>query len=154
MTGFLFAFCMCVSLDFNSELFLVPYGVGEDSCCELCARARYKSLYIIQRSLILISLILNGLARGALRSRTTSLLGEDSYCRGSIVHIRNVCSRALVVRPKSPKALWRFRASTSNSLSDLFRPPTDTHMRYIYQTYAQQDIRVCGDDHFQPPKLQ
>ena len=23
MTGFLFAFCMCVSLDFNSELFLV-----------------------------------------------------------------------------------------------------------------------------------
>ena len=25
MTGFLFAFCMCVSLDFNSELFLAPY---------------------------------------------------------------------------------------------------------------------------------
>ena len=25
MTGFLFAFCMCVSLNFNSELFLVPY---------------------------------------------------------------------------------------------------------------------------------
>jgi len=25
MTGFLFAFCMCVSLNSNSELFLVPY---------------------------------------------------------------------------------------------------------------------------------
>jgi hypothetical protein len=25
MTGFLFAFCTCVSLNFNSELFLVPY---------------------------------------------------------------------------------------------------------------------------------
>ena len=25
MTGFLFAFFMCVSLDFNSKLFLVPY---------------------------------------------------------------------------------------------------------------------------------
>ena len=25
MTGFLFAFCTCVSLDFNSELFLAPY---------------------------------------------------------------------------------------------------------------------------------
>ena len=25
MTGFLFAFYMCVSLDFNSELFLAPY---------------------------------------------------------------------------------------------------------------------------------
>ena len=25
MTGFLFAFCTCVSLNFNSELFLAPY---------------------------------------------------------------------------------------------------------------------------------
>ena len=29
-----------------------------------------------------------------------------------------------------------------------------THIRHIHQTYAQQDIRVCGDDHFQPPKRQ
>ena len=79
----------------------------------ICARS---TSIIIQRSLILI-LILNGLARGALRSRTTSLLGEDSYYRGGIVHIRVGCSCALLVRPQSPKALWRFRASTSNSPS-------------------------------------
>ena len=34
------------------------------------------------------------------------------YCTHSVG-----CSRALFVRPESPKALWRFRASTSNSLS-------------------------------------
>jgi len=114
-----------------------------------CARS---TSIIIQRSLILILiLILNGLARGALRSRTTSLLGEDSYCRGSIVNIRGGRSRALLVRRRRPKALWRFRASTSNSLSGRSRPTTDTPIRHNHQIYAQQDIRVCGDDHFQPP---
>ena len=37
---------------------------------------------------------------------------------------------------------WPFSAANSHAL------------RYIYHTYAQQDIRVCGDDHFQPPKWQ
>ena len=144
---FLLFVCVFLSIS-NSELFLVPYGVGEDSCCELCARARYKS--IIQRSLILIlnSLILNSLARVTPRARIANLLVEDSCCRGGIVHIRGGRSRALLVRPKSPKALWRFRASTSNSLSGRSRPQTNTQLRYIYHTYARQDIRVCGDDHF------
>ena len=78
----------------------------------------------------------------------------DSCCRGGIVHIRGGCSRALLVRRDSPTALWRFRASTSNSLSGRDMPHTHTHMRQIYHTYAQQDIRVCGDDHFQPPMRQ
>ena len=36
MTGFLFAFCMCVSLNFNSELFLVPY-----LCVFICLSAYF-----------------------------------------------------------------------------------------------------------------
>ena len=54
----------------------------------------------------------------------------------------------------SSQALWRFRVSTSNSLSDRSWPPTNTQIREIYRTYAQQDIQVCGDDHFQPPMRQ
>ena len=67
------------------------------------------------------------------------------YCTHSVC-----CSRALLVRPYSPKALWRFRVSTSNSLSGRSWPHTHTHIRYIYQTYAQQDIRVYEDDHLKP----
>ena len=101
----------------------------------------------IQRRLLI--LILNGLARfGALRSRTTSLLGEDSYCRGSIVHTRNVFSRERLIRRESSKALWRFRVSTSNSPSGRSWQHTNTPIRQIDHTFAQQDIRVCEDDPF------
>ena len=86
--------------------------------------------------------------------RIANQVGEGSYCRGGIVNIRGVCSRALLVQPNSPKALWRFRVSTSNSPSGRSWPPTDTALRQIYHTYARQDIRVCEDDHFQPPKWQ
>ena len=79
-------------------------------------------------------------------------LVKGSRCRGGIVNIRCGCSRALLV-PPSPKALWRFRASTSNSLSGRLGCIL-TRICVIYHTYAQQDIRVCGDDHFQPPKRQ
>ena len=48
---------------------------------------------------------------------------KDSCCRGGIVNI--------FIRV--------------NSLEN------HTAIRHIYHTYAQQDIRVCGDDHFQPP---
>ena len=37
---------------------------------------------------------------------------------------------------------WPFSAAYSHAI------------RYIYQTYAQQDIRVCEDDHFKPPMRQ
>ena len=50
-----------------------------------------------------------------------------SCCRGGIVHIRGGCSRAQIERPESPKALWRFRVSTSNSLSGRMRLHTHTH---------------------------
>ena len=88
----------------------------------------------------------------ALLVRIANRLVTDSCCRGGIVHIRGGCSCALFVRPQSPKALWRFRVSTSNSRSDRSRLQTYTHLRYICHTYAQQDIRVYEDDHIQPPK--
>ena len=80
--------------------------------------------------------------------RETSLLGEDSYCRGGIVHSRGVCTSALVERPERSKALWRFRVSTSNSPSGRIWLHPYTHMRYYIYNYAQKDIRVCEGDHF------
>ena len=94
------------------------------------------------------------LERVTLRVRIANWTGEDSFCRGGIVHIRGGCSCVRRIRSNRPTALWRFRASTSNSLTGLFWLHARTHMRYIHNTYAQQDIRVCGDDHFQPPNRQ
>ena len=88
------------------------------------------------------------------RFRIANHMVMDSCCRGGIVDTRGGCSRALFVPPKSPTALWRFRASTSNSLSGRFGCTLARICRIFYQTYAQQDIRVCGDDHFEPPKRQ
>ena len=84
----------------------------------------------------------------SLHVRIANQLVMGSCCRGGIVNTRFVCSRALLVRPYSPTALWRFRASTSNSLSGRSRLPTYTHLRRIDHTYAQQGIRVREDDHF------
>ena len=86
--------------------------------------------------------------------RETNRLGEDSRCRGGIVNTRGGCSRSRSIQTHRPKALWRFRASTSNSPSGLSRLHTNTQFRDIYHTYAQQDIRVCGVDPFQPPMRQ
>ena len=94
------------------------------------------------------------LERVTLRVRIANRVGEDSFCRGGIVHIPFGCSRALLLGRPRPTALWRFRASTSNSLSGRSRLHTHTHLRYIYQTYARQDIRVCEDDLLKPPKRQ
>ena len=88
------------------------------------------------------------------RLRIANCVEEGSYCRGGIVNTRGGCSSERLARPQSSKELWRFRASTSNSLSDLSGPPTDTPIRHIYHTYAQQDIRVYEDDHFEPPDRQ
>ena len=78
----------------------------------------------------------------------------DSYCREGIVNTRFGRSCARPIRRQSPKALWRFRASTSNSLSGRSRPQTHTLLPQTHHTYARQDIRVCEDDHFQSPKRQ
>ena len=92
--------------------------------------------------------------RVVLHARIANRVVEGSCCRGGIVNTRGVCSRERLVRRDSPKALWRFRVSTSNSPSGLSRLHTNTHTRQIYHTYAQQGIRVCEDDHFQPPNRQ
>ena len=89
-----------------------------------------------------------------LHVRIANRVGEGSRCRGGIVHIRGGFSRALFVRRDCSKALWRFRVSTLNSPSGHTWPQYNTPIRYIYHTYAQQDIRVRGDDLLQPPKRQ
>ena len=88
------------------------------------------------------------LERGALRVRIANWTGEDSRCRGGIAHSRGGCSCVRGTRRHCSTALWRFRASTSNSPSGRTWPHAYTQIRYIYQTYARQDIRVCEDDHF------
>ena len=155
MTGFLFAFCMCVSLNFNSELFLAPYLY----VCIVSLRSprisRIRKRKLLSRILfLLMNDTCDFKSCVALHVRIANRLVTDSCCRGGIVDTRGGCSRALFVPPKSPTALWRFRASTSNSPSGLSRLHTNTHMRQIYHTYAQQGIRVCGVDPFQPPKWQ
>ena len=89
-----------------------------------------------------------------LHVRIANRVVNGSCCRGGTVHIRGGCSRAQIERPDSPKALWRFRVSTSNSPSGRSWPHSYTQIRYIDQTYAQQDIRVYEDDHFEPQKWQ
>ena len=107
-------------------------------------------LCVVYITLILLILVRECVAISR-RARIANLVGEDSCCREGIVHIRGVCSCERLVPPKSSTALWRFRVSTSNILSDRSWPHTHTHLWYIYHTFARQDIRVCGDDHFQPP---
>ena len=109
------------------------------------------SLSVITLSFILILILSRRVTR---RFRIANHMVMDSCCRGGIVDTRGGCSRALFVRRQSSKALWRFRASTSNSLSGRTRLHSNTPIRYIDQTYAQKGIRVCEDDPFEPPMRQ
>ena len=149
MTGFLFAFCTCVSLNFNSELFLVPYLYVSLRIFAYFARSKTEAVSFYS---FFVDDDDDSNSCVALHVRIANRLVTDSRCRGGIVNTRFGCTCGCtcerIVRPKSPKALWRFRVSTANSLSGRSRPHINTHTRHIYQTYAQQDIRVCGDDHF------
>ena len=89
-----------------------------------------------------------------LHIRIAKRLVMGSCCRGGIVNIRGGFSPALLERPERSKALWRFRASTSNSPSGRSWPHAHMPNCNIYYIYAQQGIRVCEDDHFEPPKWQ
>jgi len=139
---------------YDARIYLQPlkYLQAFVSLCFYKTSIRVK---VITLFLILI-LILIPILNITLRPRIANRVGEDSYCRGGIVNTRRGRSRALFVRPEIPKALWRFRASTSNSLRGLMWPHTHTQVRIrdIDHIYAQQDIRVCGDDHFEPPLRQ
>jgi hypothetical protein len=64
-----------------------------------------------------------------LHVRIANQMVMGSCCRGGIVHIRFGCSCERGIRSNSPTALWRFRASTSNSLSGRFRLHMHTHLR-------------------------
>ena len=136
MTGFLFAFCMCVSLNFNSELFLAPYLYVLRS--PRISRVRKRKLFSFYSFFVDDDDDSNSCV--ALHVRIANRLVEDSCCRGGIVHTRCGCSGVpRILRPKRPTALWLFRVSTSNSLSDHSRPQGYTFRR-IHQIYAQQDI--------------
>ena len=102
----------------------------------------------------MMMMMMTTMSGSTLHTRIANLLVVDSYFREGIVNIRGGCCRALLVPLLCPKALWRFRASTSNSRSGRTWPPTDTHTRYIHHTYAQQDIQVYEDDHLKPPHWQ
>jgi hypothetical protein len=93
-------------------------------------------------------------SRITLHLRIANRVVEDSYCRGGIVHIRCGYSCERSVRRHCPKALWRFRASASNSLNGRNWPHTHTHIHNIYQIFARVDIRVYEDDHCEPRELQ
>ena len=152
MTGFLFAFCMSVSLNFNSELFL--FQCLFVSLLIFAYFARSKTEAPFSYSFLLMSDTCDFKSCVALHVRIANLLVMGSCCRGGIVNTRGGFSCKRFVPPNSSKALWRFRASTSNSPSGRSRLHTHTHLRHIYHTYAQQDIRVCEDDHLKPPNWQ
>ena len=136
-----------------SALEKYTYVLGTSSRKELMKFCLIVSLCMCACVRVITNFILI-LPRVTLHPRTANQVGEDSRCRGGIVNIRVGFSRALFVRRESSTALWRFRASTSNSPSSRTWPHYDTNLRYIYQTYAQQDIRVCEDDHLKPQKKQ
>ena len=82
------------------------------------------SLSLLLQGIILILI----LERVTPRLRKTNQLVKGSRCRGGIVNTRG-CSCVPRIRSENPTALWRFRASTSNSPSDRSRPQTNTHTR-------------------------
>ena len=114
----------------------------------------FSTTMMMMTMMMMMMMMTTTLACVVLRPRIANRLVKGSYCRGGIVNIRFGCSTALLVQPESPTALWRFRVSTSNSPSGRTGPHDNTPIRYIYYTYAQQDIRVYEGDHFQPPMRQ
>ena len=101
MTGFLFAFCTCVSLNFNSELFLAPYLYVSLLIFAYFARSKTEapfsySFFVDERDFK---------SCVALHVRIANLLVMGSRCRGGIVHIRGGFSCERGIRSNSPKAL-------------------------------------------------
>ena len=74
------------------------------------------SVCVLLQEVILLILILILILNITLRPRIANQMVMGSRCRGGIVHSRGGCSRARTRTAPSPKALWRFRVSTSNSL--------------------------------------
>ena len=107
--------------------------------CELKKKIHeslFVSLFIVvlqeQRVYTSRAILFYSILRAVLHIRIANQVGEDSYCRGGIVHIRGVCSCERLVQPESSTALWRFRVSTSNSLGGLSWPQSNTHMPVSY----------------------
>ena len=82
MTGFLFAFFMCVSLDFNSKLFLAPYLYVLRS--PRISRVRKRKLFSFYSFFVDDDDDSNSCV--ALRVRIANLLVMGRYCREGIVH--------------------------------------------------------------------
>ena len=96
--SFIYTLCVFVSLFLSFSLSLSP-------------------LSLLSLSLSLSECVCTVTTCVTRRARIASLLVMGSRCRGGIVNIRCGCSRARIRTAHSPTALWRFRASTSNSPS-------------------------------------
>ena len=79
------------------------------------------SLSVITLRFILILILSRRVTR---RFRIANHMVMDSCCRGGIVDTRGGCSCVRSIRSNRPTALWRFRASTSNSPSGWLQPHT------------------------------
>ena len=80
--------------------------------CELKKKIHeslFVSLFIVvlqeQRVYTSRAILFYSILRAVLHIRIANQVGEDSYCRGGIVHIRFGCSRERGIRSNSPKAL-------------------------------------------------
>ena len=80
--------------------------------------------------------------------RIANHLVMDSRCRGGIVHIRGGCSRVRLVRPRKFQGALAVSCKYFKQSKWPYLAAINTQIRYIHHTHAQQDIRVCGDDHF------
>ena len=125
-----------------SALEKYTYVLGTSSRKELMKFCLIVSLCMCACVRVITNFILI-LPRVTLHPRTANQVGEDSRCRGGIVNIRVGFSRALFVRRESSTALWRFRASISNSLSGLMWPHTHTAFRYSYHKLTLNEIFEC-----------
>ena len=130
------------------------WSIFSSGCGAFVTRV-YVSLFLLLYNFRNAIVIMKLVARATFHLRIANRVGEDSCCRGGIVHTRGGRSRSFRKQMRHcSKALWQFRASTSNSLSGRTWLHSYTPIRQIDQIYAQQDIRVCGDGHIWPPKRQ
>ena len=107
------------------------------------------SLSLLLQGIILILI----LERVTPRLRKTNQLVKGSRCRGGIVNTRVV----VLVRSRTASESHGALAVSCKYFKQSkwpFSAATNTHLRHIDHTYAQQDIRVCGDDHLKPPMWQ
>ena len=145
MTGFLFAFCTCVSLDFNSELFLVPYLC----ICLSAPRIPIDGLFFFLARACGPELLVDY----SESSYNVPPSYRQPYGNGQSLS-RRYCTHSGWLFSCATRTARKFHGALAVSCKYFkqskwpYLAATNTHIRHIHHTHAQQDIRVCGDDHF------